>query len=130
MERGSDSHGPIMDDELRRQTESIERGAPVESRAEEDREEAAPADDEPTSDERVRGARPGGLDAIEARSELARYLQPSAFPGDRDGLLTSARETRAPEEIRRALEALPASKVYDNVQSVWEDVAGGSGEGA
>jgi hypothetical protein len=124
MERGSDSHGPLMDDELRRQTESIERGAPVESRAEEDREEAAPADGEPTSDERIRGGRPEGIDAVEARSELARFLQPSAFPADREGLLASAGETRAPEEIRRALRGLPASKVYDNVQSVWEDVAG------
>jgi hypothetical protein len=119
-----------MDDELRRQTESIERGAPVESRAEEDREEAAPGDDEATSDERIRGGRREGLDAIEARSELARYLQPSAFPADRDGLLTSAGETRAPEQIRRALEALPASKLYDNVQSVWEDVGGGGEERA
>jgi hypothetical protein len=124
MERGSDTHGPIMDDELRRQTEGMERGAPVESRAEEEREEAAPADDEPTSDQRIRGGSPEGLEAVEARSDLARFLQPSAFPADRDGLLASANQTRAPAEIRRALEGLPSSKVYDNVQSVWEDVAG------
>lgn len=124
MERGSDTHGPIMDDELRRQTEGMERGAPVESRAEEQREEAAPGDDERTSDQRLRGGRPEGLDAVEARSDLARFLQPSAFPADREGLLASARETRAPAEILRALEGLPASKVYDNVQSVWADVVG------
>jgi hypothetical protein len=123
MERGSDTHGPIMDDELRRQTESLERGAPVESRSEEEREEASPADGEPASDQRLRGGRPEGLDDVEARSELARFLQPSAFPADRDGLLRSAAETDAPEPIVGAIRTLPESKVYDNVQSVWEDLA-------
>ena len=104
MERGSDTHGPMMDEELRRQTESLERGAPVESRSEEEREEAPPGDGEPASDQRLRGGRPAGLDDAEARSELARFLQPSVG----------------------AIRTLPESKVYDNVQSVWEDLTGSS----
>ena len=128
MERGSDTHGPRLDEELRRRTESVERGAPVESRAEEEREEAAPGDDEPVTDQRLQGGRREGVDQAEARSDLARFLQPSAFPADRDGLLASAAETNAPAEVIRALESLPSSKVYDNVESVWEDVAGSSPE--
>jgi Protein of unknown function (DUF2795) len=124
MERGSDTHGPIMDDELRRQTESLERGAPVESRSEEEREEASPTEGEPASDQRLQGGRPAGLDDVEARSELARFLQPSVFPADRDGLLRSVAETDAPQSIVRAIRSLPDSKVYDNVQSVWEDLTG------
>ena len=126
MERGSDTHGPNMDEELRRRTESLERGAPVESRSEEGREEASPADGEPTSDQRLQG--PGGMDPVEARSDLARFLQPSAFPADREGLLASAAETRAPSEIVRALKGLPSSKVYDNVQSVWAEIARSSSD--
>jgi Protein of unknown function (DUF2795) len=123
MERGSDTHGPIMDDELRRRTESLERGAPVESRSEEEREEAAPADGEPVADQRLQGGRPAGLDDAEARSELARFVQPSAFPADREALLRSANETGAPEPILRAIRSLPESTVYENVQAVWEHLA-------
>jgi hypothetical protein len=127
MERGSDTHGPIMDDELRRRTEPMERGAPVESRAEEEREEAAPADEEPVADQRLHGGRPAGLDDLEARSELARFLQPSAFPAERDALLRSASETRAPDPIVRAIRSLPEARAYQNVQEVWEDLAGRPG---
>jgi hypothetical protein len=124
MERGSDTHGPRLDEELRRRTESVERGAPVESRAEEEREETAPGDDEPVTDQRLQSGRPEGADQVEARSDLARFLQPSAFPADREGLLASVAETNAPAEVIRALGSLPPSRVYDNVESVWEDVAG------
>jgi hypothetical protein len=117
-----------MDEELRRQTESVERGAPVDSRADEEREEAAPGDDEPVPDERLQGGRPEGADQAEARSDLARFLQPSAFPADREGLLASAGETNAPAEVIRALKTLPPTKLYDNVQSVWEDAGGSSPE--
>jgi hypothetical protein len=125
MERGSDTHGPRLDEELRRRTESVERGAPVESRAEEEREETAPGDDEPVSDQRLQSAE--GAEA-DARSDLARFLQPSAFPADREELLASAAETYAPAEVIRALKALPPSKLYDNVESVWADAAGPSPE--
>jgi hypothetical protein len=123
VERGSDTHGPRIDEELERRTRPMEQGAPVESRADERREEAGPADGEPVADGRLQGG-PAGLDDVEARSELARFLQPSAFPADREALLGSAAETDAPDEIIRAIRTLPESKVYDNVQSVWEDLAG------
>jgi Protein of unknown function (DUF2795) len=126
MERGSDTHGPMMDDELRRRTESLERGAPVESRTDEEREEAAPGEGEPTADQRLQGGRPAGLDDAEARSQFARFLHPSAFPADREALLRSAADTGAPDTIVQAIRALPEGKVYDNLQSVWADVTGAS----
>jgi hypothetical protein len=48
MERGSDKQGPRMDDELKKESQPFERGAPVESRVEEHRlvEEASPDGDE------------------------------------------------------------------------------------
>lgn len=38
MERGSDKHGPQLDEEMKREVESIQHGAPVPSRVEDFRE--------------------------------------------------------------------------------------------
>src|SRR5437763_6304323 len=103
MERGSDRHNPRLDEELKHDTASLVHGAPVESRAEESREQEGPADGEPTPDALLTGdAAPSasadtlGHDEIEARAELARHLQPSVFPADRPALLASAERQGAP----------------------------------
>jgi hypothetical protein len=89
-ERGSDKSGPRVDEELKRQTEAMERGAPVPSRADEGREAEGPADDEPAPDVRLtgdRGLTPEGSlgpDELEERSEIARHLDPSVFPARRE----------------------------------------------
>ena len=49
MERGSDEHGPLVDDELKRETRSMEQGAPVSSRVEPHR-EVEPIDDDVEED--------------------------------------------------------------------------------
>src|SRR5438309_1024540 len=96
MERGSDKHAARTDDELAHEVRSMTQGAPVEARADEHREHEGPADGEPTPDARLSGDRgltpPDSLsfDEVEARSELARYLERKAFPGDRDALIVSA----------------------------------------
>jgi hypothetical protein len=48
VERRSEKHNPRLDDEMKRETKSLVRGAPVEARAEESREQEGPADGEPT----------------------------------------------------------------------------------
>ena len=45
MERGSDKHGPRLDEEMEREVQSIEKGAPVPSRVEPHR-EVEPVDEE------------------------------------------------------------------------------------
>src|SRR5439155_22248758 len=87
MERVSAKHSPRLDDELARETESMTRGAPVESRAEEWRMAEPPGDGEPLADARVAGdtrALAGALsiDEVEARADLAAALRPAAFPAD------------------------------------------------
>ena len=116
MERGSDKVGPRLDEELHRRTEPLERGAPVSSRADEFREEEAPADGEPGTDIRL------NVDDPEARSELARHLQPSAFPTDREGLIASANDLRAPGEIIAILERLPEDRSFADVGEVWDQL--------
>jgi hypothetical protein len=133
MERGSDKSGPRIDEELEKQTEGMERGAPVPSRSESFREHEGATDDEDPTDARLSGdrglTREGDLspDELEARSELARHLDPSVFPADRAALLEDARVNQAPEPVLRALEGLPENGTFENVEAVWEAL-GGRGE--
>jgi Protein of unknown function (DUF2795) len=127
-ERGSDRHGPRLDEELQRETRSLEQGAPVEARVEEAREQEGPADDQPTPDARLTGGRATAasldLDDAEARADLARFLTPSTFPADREALLADATGNQAPDVVMERLRALPAGRTYENVQDVWGALGG------
>jgi hypothetical protein len=74
MERGSDRHGPQIDEELKRETRSIERGAPIPSRVEDFREiepvEWAERQERPGRPRDVRRAEAGGSGA--SRSKVKR----------------------------------------------------------
>src|SRR5947199_5846792 len=102
MPRGSDKHSPRLDDSLEHDTDSLTRGAPVESRAEEYRTQEGAGDDEPTPDARLTGDRGRvdddvlGYDEVEARSLLAAHLRPSVWPADRETIVACARDTAAP----------------------------------
>jgi hypothetical protein len=132
MERGSDKSSPRVDEELEKQTEAMERGSPVPSRSEAFREYEGATDDEPQADARLSGDRgltqeEGlGPDELEARSELARHLDPSIFPAERAALLDDARANHAPEQLVRALEGLPENRTFPNVEAVWEALGGPS----
>lgn len=114
MQRGSDKVPPRIDEELDQATSSLQRGSPVSSRAEDFREQEGAGEDEPETDARL------NVGAAEARADLARHLQPTAFPADRSRLLDSAREGHAPESMLEVLEGLPEGREYSTVQEVWE----------
>jgi hypothetical protein len=128
MERGSDKHGPRVDDQLHHDTRSLEQGAPLEARVEEGREQEGPADGQPVPDARLSGGRATAasldLDDAEARAELARFLTPSAFPADREALLADAEGNHAPAAVLERLRALPAGRTFENVQDVWRGLGG------
>jgi hypothetical protein len=119
MERGSDKLNPRVDAELGQETEGLQRGAPVDSRAEEYRSQEEGGDDQPAPD-----TRPEVETEIEARSELARFLEPSAFPADREALLAAAREQQAPDPVLALLSGLPEGQTFANVEQVWEALGG------
>ncbi len=114
MERGSDKIPSRIDEELDQATESLRRGSPVSSRAEDFREQEGSGEDEPDTDSRL------NVGPSEARGDLARHLQPSVFPADRARLLESAREMHAPESMLELIEQVPDGREYSNVQEVWE----------
>jgi hypothetical protein len=127
-ERGSDKHGPRLDDDLHDDTRSLEQGAPVEARVEEEREQEGPADDQPTPDARLAGGRATAasldLDDAEARADLARFLNPSTFPADREALLADATGNQASAQVLERIQALPAGRTFQNVQEVWVALGG------
>jgi len=129
MPRGSDKHSPRLDESLDHDTQSLTRGAPVESRAEEFRTQEGPSDDEPTPDARLAGDRgltdPDvlGYDEVEARSLLAAHIRPSLWPADRQVLIDCAREGNAPDWLLDRLATLPDG-VYTHTEAVWEALGG------
>jgi hypothetical protein len=114
MERGSDQHGPRVDDAMATDADSVTRGAPVEARADAGREQEGPeASPVPPTD-----------DELHERSELARHLRPQVFPADRDALVRVAADEQAPESLLALLRLLPAGRTFENVEAVWEALGG------
>jgi hypothetical protein len=118
MERQSTHHSPRVDEAMERETRSLTQGAPIEAREEEWRMMEAPGDGEPLPDAIV------SMDAVELRSLLATSLRPSAFPGDREGLLAVAEEEHAEPLVFDMLRALPAGRTYPTPEAVWEELGG------
>jgi uncharacterized protein DUF2795 len=124
MTRDTTTHGPRLDDELKRETRPLEQGAPLESRVEEDREKEAPGELDRDVDSRTGVPGALGHDPAEARRELSRHLRLTAFPADREALLAEAREQDAPEPVLAALRTLPAGPTFGTVHEVWAALEG------
>jgi hypothetical protein len=126
LERGSDKHSPRIDEELDHETRSLQQGAPIESRVEEFREQEGPGEDQPTPEPRLTEGRTGSLDLddAETRSDIARYLGPSAFPADREALVANAEANNAPEAVLERLRALPAGRTYEAMPDIWSALGG------
>lgn len=130
VQRGSDRHGQRLDDELKREAEPLER-ASVQPHSEDWRREEPAGDDEPEANRTpyptYRGGTPPGLDPadVEARTELARHLDPSVFPTDRSGVLRSAAANHAPDQTVEQLRRLPEHVQFRTVQDVWSALGGG-----
>jgi hypothetical protein len=132
MGRDSNKHGARVDDELKREVESLTRGAPVEARRQPGRELEGPADYEPTPSARVADMEAGGRvdplsiapSATLARRELNRHLEPNVFPATRDDLLESARRLNAPLQIIDVLEQTPSGLQFETLHELWFALTG------
>jgi hypothetical protein len=117
MER-SNKHGPRLDDMMAGETESLERGAPVESRVEEWREAEPAGEDQHVPDAVL------GMPDTELRSELAKRLRASAFPANRQTLEQVATEEQAPGHILDLLRRLPDGRMFENTADIWRALGG------
>lgn len=118
-DQGTNKTGFVRDDELKRELQD-ELRANRAVRSEEDfgaqgeNRSAAAADAMPNP-----GA-PSGMtaDDVDARSDLARHLEPSAFPARRSALLGALHRHQAPDALMERVARLPGSEEYPNVQAV------------
>lgn len=60
VERGSDKHAPEVDDQMKRESEALERGAPQDPRADEGRRTEGPVELESEEDVEDEGSTPAG----------------------------------------------------------------------
>lgn len=118
MERGSNKHGPVLDEAMKHETEPIEQGSPASPRVEEWRDPEGWSDGEPAPDARLT------RDPVERRSDIARYLRREIFPAQRGVLLQDATENQAPADVISDLERLPEDVSFANMQQIWEQLTG------
>lgn len=132
MERGSDKHGPRVDDQLQREAEPLERAAEQPHREEWRQPEPSGEDEADITHTpgTLRGGTPPGLDPgeVEVRTEIARNLEPAIFPTDRQGVLRNAEANHAPDQVLELLAALPEHERFGTVQDVWSALGGGREE--
>ncbi|MFG1945827.1 DUF2795 domain-containing protein [Nonomuraea sp. NPDC048826] len=130
QQRGSDKHGPRVDEQQKHETQGIVQGQ-SDGRAQEYRQP------EPTGDApgegglggtaRPEGHEPGspeGLspDEVDSRSDLARWISGvHAFPADKKELVERAQEQFAPDSVLSALRSLPERR-YDNMNDVAKEL--------
>lgn len=117
MQRGSDKHGRVVDEQLKDEVEALEQGAPASARIEESRDPEAAADREPEPDARLT------VEDAELRSTIARWIHRVGYPAGRDALVEEARRNNAPLEVIDVLRRLP-DDVYGNVQQIWIALGG------
>ena len=112
MERNVE-RSPRIDDQRKKELEGMERSSGIEGRAQ----PGKLMEDAPE--------RPlDRVDALDARSTIAKSLDPSIFPADREALVGNAESNYAYEGVIRALRELPADREFQNVQEVWEALGG------
>jgi hypothetical protein len=119
-EQESGTHGAREDDALEKEFRS-EREARRWTRGEDWREPDMPDEDEPEADRALAGslgARLAGVedwDAIELRSDLARHLDRTAFPGTRDHLAEVLAGHQAQQQLQDLIASLPPDARFSSL---------------
>ena len=118
----TDKHGRLLDEELEHETRGLVQGGHS-TRAEEWRDPQPAGEDQPTGDRiypESRRGNPEGMTQtdVDERSDIARSLGTSAFPGTRDELVAIAADNEATDHVLSLLRSLPADQTFENVQDV------------
>jgi hypothetical protein len=109
-------HGRRIDDEMRDEVEGLVRGAPVDTRSREDL-EPEPIDTMMVPVDMVDD--PHHQEVLE-RSEIARFLRPSALPADATTIVEIATDEGATEAVLDELGRLPSGERFSTVADIWE----------
>jgi hypothetical protein len=114
MQRESDKQGPVRDDYLRKETESLSRSGAGRTG------ESRPRGGDASAEREHPRTPPRGMSPADVarRAALTRHLPPSEFPADRARLLTHLRSHRAPESVINAVSRLPEGKEFHTLGEV------------
>jgi hypothetical protein len=119
----STKHNPRVDEELEHEVQGMLKGE-RQTRSEEWREVEPSAEGDPDVDIDPSGTLTGGTpvgmdpDDVEARAELARWLDRADFPSTGPELVEAARDHRAPDVVIRELGRLPDGATYERIGDV------------
>jgi hypothetical protein len=126
MERGSNKHGPRVDEQMSQEVSGLVQGPGTGgSRVDEFRVPEPAGEDQPEATTapagELRSGAPKGMSSrdVETRSRLGRYITMGALPGDRETLVANARDNDAPDDVVAALRGLPPNTRYQTVSEVW-----------
>jgi hypothetical protein len=129
VDRGSDKHSPLRDEQLKHETEGLVRSGHS-THAEEWRDPEPAGEDQPDAD-RVpdatqHGGTPQGMDGedVEGRSELASYLGKDSYPMVRAQVLDLVIDRSAPDRVVDLVRRLPSGREFHNVNEIWAAVGG------
>jgi hypothetical protein len=129
VDRGSDKHSPMRDDELKHETGGLIRGGRA-THAEEWKEPEPSGEDQPDADRAPDGTLHGGVpagmsdDDVEGRAEVATYLGKGSYPMVREQILELVIDRQAPTRVIDLVRRLPSGREYHNVNEVWAAVGG------
>ena len=129
MDRGSDKHSPMRDDELKHETDGLVRAGRA-THAEEWKDPEPSGEDQPDADRAPDGTLHGGIPAgmndedVEGRAEVASYIGKGSYPMVREQILELVMDRQAPTRVIDLVRRLPSGREYHNMQEVWLAVGG------
>jgi hypothetical protein len=129
VERGSDKHSPMRDDELKHETEGLVRAGHG-THAEEWKDPEPSGEDQPDSDKMPDGTLHGGTppgmtdEDVEGRAEIATYLGKGSYPMVREQIINLALDRQAPARVVDMVRRLPSGREFHNVNEVWSAIGG------
>jgi hypothetical protein len=130
VDRGSDKHSPMRDEQLKHETEGLVRGGRS-THAEEWKDPEPSGEDQPDADRApdttLHGGTPAGMtdDDVEGRAELASYLGKDCYPMVREQVIDLAMDRQAPVRVVDLVRRLPSGREFHNVNEIWTAVGGG-----
>lgn len=122
MHRDSSKHGPVLDEQMKHESEGLVRGTGP-THVEEFKEPEALEPTTRGSADHMPGREPGsppGMTSKEVawRAEIAQAISAAGFPADRGKLLRHLNDTNARSNIILAMTGLPTGQTFRNTGDV------------
>jgi len=129
VERGSDKHSPMRDEQLKHETSGLVRSGRT-THAEEWKDPEPSGEDQPEADRVPDGTLHGGVPAgmtdedIEGRAEVATYIGKDSYPMLGQQILELVMDRQAPTRVIDLIRRLPSGREFHNVNEVWVAAGG------